>query len=142
MPDILGTKKVAKISGIRLLICVAQADGYVDDMEKEWIYHQVGQDVFSVRDRQVFHDDMENPKDWKVLAEEICPLLTRKDKLLLIRKLFKLAALDKHIKVEEKKMIYEISHTIKVEVDKIEQIENWVMDGINWISEWDQILLQ
>lgn len=141
MLDRLG-KKGAKIYGIRLLICVAQADGYVDETEKEWIYHQVGQDVFSVRERQVFHDDMENPKDWEGLAEEICPLLTLQDKLLFIRKLFKLASLDKEIHVEEKKLIYQISYALQLEEGKIKEIENWVVDGINWLARWDQIFSQ
>lgn len=140
MQEHIKTSKGAKIYGIRLLICVAQADGYMDETEKEWIYYQVGKDVYSVRERQVFHDDMENPKDWQKFAEEICPLLTWKEKLIFIRKIFKLASLDKQIKIEEKNIIYQISYVLQVEEEKIKEIENWVMDGINWVAKWNQIL--
>lgn len=128
-----------KLYEIRLLICVAQADGYLDDEEMERIFHQVNLDIFTVRERQVFHDDLENAKDPEVLAREVSPYLSVPEKMVLLRKMFKLAALDKDIAKEEISVIYTIGHALDITRSKIEQVESWVMEGISWLRRWDSI---
>ncbi|HBI02768.1 MAG TPA: hypothetical protein DDY49_01890 [Paenibacillaceae bacterium] len=140
MQEILGFKKGSKIYEIRLLICVAQADGYIDEIEKECIFRQVQQDLFSVKERQIFHDDIENPKDWKLLAEEIAPLINWSEKLFLTRKLFKLASKDNFIQKEETDMIYQIARTLGIDQKKIQEIENWVIEGMDWAARWSNIV--
>jgi uncharacterized tellurite resistance protein B-like protein len=130
----------SKIYEIRLLICVAQADGYIDELEKECIFRQVQQDLFSVKERQIFHDDIENPKDWKQLAEEVAPLINWQEKLYLIRKLFKLASKDNLIQKEETDMIYQIANTLGIHKKKVQEIENWVIEGMRWSARWGSIV--
>lgn len=142
MQDILGTKKGSRIYEIRLLICVAQADGYIDEVEKEWIFRHVQQELFSVRERQIFHDDIENPKDCRLLAEGISSLLNWNEKMMLIRKLFKLACSDKKISIEEKEVIYQIASILEIEEEKTKQVENWIVDGMKWLERWEEILAE
>jgi uncharacterized membrane protein YebE (DUF533 family) len=129
-----------KLYEIRLLICVAQADGYLDDEETERIFHQVNLDIFTVRERQVFHDDLENPKNPVELAQEVTPYLSELDKMMLIRKMFKLAALDEEIAQEEIAVIYVIGKELGIAESKIKEIEDWVIEGINWNSRWENIV--
>ncbi|MBN6188416.1 DUF533 domain-containing protein [Aneurinibacillus sp. BA2021] len=129
-----------KLYEIRLLICVAQADGYLDDEEMERIFRQVNLDVFTVRERQIFHDDLENPKNAEELALEVRPYLEQTEKMVLARKMFKLAALDKEIAQEEIAMIYCIGKTLGLTEHTIKQIETWVMEGITWQARWNGIV--
>lgn len=140
MQERLGFKKSSKIYEIRLLICVAQADGYIDDIEKECIFRQVQQELYSVKERQIFHDDIENPKDWKLLAQEVAPLINWSDKMFLIRKLFKLATKDNLLQKEETEMIYQIAQIIGIDHMKIKEIENWVIEGMDWSARWRKIV--
>lgn len=129
-----------KLYEIRLLICVAQADGYLDDEEMQRIFQQVNLDVFTVRERQIFHDDLENPKNAEELALEVSPYLDHTEKMVLIRKMFKLAALDKEIAQEEIAMIHCIGKALGLTEYTIKQIKEWVMEGITWQSRWSGIV--
>lgn len=129
-----------KLYEIRLLICVAQADGYLDDEEMERIFRQVNLDIFTVRERQVFHDDLENPKNPEDLAREVSPYLSEPEKMMLVRKMFKLATLDKEISQEEVTMVYLIGRALGLIDSKIKEIETWVMEGINWLARWETIV--
>lgn len=124
---------------IRLLICAAQADGYLDDIEQEKIFRQVNLDIFSVRERQIFHDDLEYPKNPKDLASELSPYITDEEKMLLIRKMFKLVAMEKVMTNEERRMIFTTGCELGIQDEKIKEIEQWVMEGVAWISRWDVI---
>lgn len=125
---------------IRLLICVAQSDGYLDNDEKENIFRQVHLDMFSVRERQIFHDDIENPKEPIAIAREVGPYLSYDAKLVLTRKMFKLAVMDDGLTEDERIVIYQIAECLGLEEEKIGQIEHWVVDGLNWLSRWDTIM--
>jgi uncharacterized membrane protein YebE (DUF533 family) len=129
-----------KLYEIRLLICVAQADGYLDEEEKERIFHQVNLDIFTVRERQMLHDDLEHPKNPEELAQEVCPYLTMPEKMMLIRKMFKLASLDKEMTQEEIVVIYLIGETLGLTRDKIAEIQEWVVEGIAWLLRWENIV--
>jgi uncharacterized membrane protein YebE (DUF533 family) len=129
-----------KLYEIRLLICVAQADGYLDEEEKERIFHQVNLDIFTVRERQMLHDDLEHPKNPEELAQEVCPYLTMPEKMMLIRKMFKLASLDKEMTQEEIVVIYLIGETLGLTRDKIAEIQEWVVEGITWLLRWENIV--
>jgi uncharacterized tellurite resistance protein B-like protein len=129
-----------KLYEIRLLICVAQADGYLDEEEKERIFHQVNLDIFTVRERQMLHDDLEHPKNPEELAQEVCPYLTMPEKMMLIRKMFKLASLDKEITQEEIVVIYLIGETLGLTRDKIAEIQEWVVEGMAWLLRWENIV--
>jgi uncharacterized tellurite resistance protein B-like protein len=129
-----------KLYEIRLLICVAQADGYLDEEEKERIFHQVNLDIFTVRERQILHDDLEHPKNPEELAQEVCPYLTMPEKMMLIRKMFKLASLDKEITQEEIVVIYLIGETLGLTRDKIAEIQEWVVEGMAWLLRWENIV--
>ncbi|AMA73710.1 MULTISPECIES: DUF533 domain-containing protein [Aneurinibacillus] len=140
MKEITDAASHPKLYEIRLLICVAQADGYMDEEEKERIFQQVNLDTFTVRERQIFHDDLENPKDPKALALEVSPYLTTLEKMMLIRKMFKLASLDKEIVSEEIALIYSIGQALGLALDKIKEIEQWVREGIAWMARWENIV--
>lgn len=129
-----------KLYEIRLLICVAQADGYLDEIEQEKIFRQVNLDIFSVRERQIFHDDLEYPKDPKELAEQLSPYITQEEKMILIRKMFKLVAMEKRMTAEERRMIFVIGRELGIQEETITEIEHWVMEGAAWISRWDAIV--
>ncbi|WP_051331145.1 DUF533 domain-containing protein [Aneurinibacillus terranovensis] len=124
---------------IRLLICVAQADGYLDKEEKEKIFQQVHLDMFSVRERQIFHDDIENPKDPIAIANEVGPHLSYHAKLMLTRKMFKLADMGEGLTEEETTAIYQIARCLGLKEEKIREIEHWVVEGMAWIARWDEI---
>ncbi|BAU29176.1 uncharacterized protein DUF533 [Aneurinibacillus soli] len=129
-----------KLYEIRLLICAAQADGYLDDIEQEKIIRQVNLDIFSVRERQIFHDDLEYPKNPKELASQLCPYITDEEKMMLIRKMFKLVAMEKVMTAEERRMIFTIGRELGIQDEKIEEIEQWIMEGIAWMSRWDSVI--
>jgi uncharacterized tellurite resistance protein B-like protein len=140
MNEMVDAAEHPKLYEIRLLICVAQADGYLDESEKERIFHQVNLDIFTVRERQIFHDDIENPKKPTDLAEEVSPYLSQEDKLMLIRKMFKLAALDKDITEEEKETVYLIAQSLGIEAEKVKAVEHWVKEGVSWAAKWKVII--
>ena len=129
-----------KLYEIRLLSCAAQADGYLDEIEQEKIFRQVNLDIFSVRERQIFHDDLEYPKDPKELAEQLSPYINDEEKMMLLRKMFKLVAMEKRMTAEERRMIFTIGCELGISEDKIIEIEHWIMEGVAWISRWDEIV--
>jgi len=106
----------------------------------ERIFRQVNLDIFTVRERQVFHDDLENPKNPEDLAREVSPYLSEPEKMMLVRKMFKLATLDKEIAQEEVTMVYLIGRALGLIDSKIKEIETWVMEGINWLARWENIV--
>jgi uncharacterized membrane protein YebE (DUF533 family) len=124
---------------IRLLICVAQADGYLDEDEKKNIFRQVHLKTFSVRERQMFHDDIENPKEPVSIAREVGPHLSYPEKLTLTRKMFKLAAMDGGLIEGERTAIYQIAECLGIRDMKVREIEEWILEGVDWLSKWESI---
>ncbi|GAA4703392.1 DUF533 domain-containing protein [Brevibacillus fulvus] len=124
---------------IRLMICVGHADGYVGEKEISRIYQVVGNEPFSLRDRQILMNDIDEPKSPEsILAEAITLTLT--EKLTLLRKLYNMAIIDRKLNKAEEQEIRKISQLLGISEEKQRQVEEWVYEGLKWKARWEEIL--
>jgi uncharacterized tellurite resistance protein B-like protein len=129
-----------KVSFIRLLICVAHADGDINPSEKEVISEIVNSEMLTVKERHSLIYDFDWQRNHRLFAENLASVLTKPQKMYLLKKLYQLALSDGHLTPPEKEMIREISQIVGVSIKKLEEIESWVLEGVAWENKWKAIV--
>ncbi|WP_126425697.1 DUF533 domain-containing protein [Brevibacillus marinus] len=139
MPAIAETDKHILFQSIRLMICVGHADGYMGEKEIGRIYRIVESEHFTLRERQVIMDDIDNPKRPEQLVADMADL-TRTEKLRLLRYLYHIAVADRKLTTAEKQEIRRIARLLGIEQEKLQQVEDWIIEGIHWKERWQKIV--
>ncbi|UFJ41675.1 TerB family tellurite resistance protein [Brevibacillus humidisoli] len=139
MPGNAENEKQILFNSIRLMICVGHADGYMGEKEIGRVYRMVESERFTLRERQVLMDDIDNPKRPDQLVQDMADL-TRTEKLRLLRQLYHVAVADRKITPAEQQEIRRIAGLLGIEQDKLQQVEDWILEGIDWKERWQKIV--
>ncbi|EJL31639.1 DUF533 domain-containing protein [Brevibacillus sp. BC25] len=126
-------------ASIRLMICVGHADGYIGNKEMDRIHEIVNSEHFTLKERQILMDDMDYPKRPEVIVEDLVAM-TQAEKLVMMRKLYHMALIDRKLSPSETKEIARIACLIGISEEKQRQVEEWIREGIAWRERWKDIV--
>ena len=124
---------------IRLMICVGHADGYINQKEINRIYQMVEKEHFTLRERQILMNDIDEPKQPEAIIEDLV-LLSRVEKLTILRQLYQMAIADRNLKESECIQIRKIADLLEIDQAKQLEVEEWIMEGVAWRDRWKQIV--
>lgn len=116
---------------IRTLIHLAKTDGDFDESEMEYI--TILADMHGISHDEVMKFKKEDTEESILAAIKI--VNNRRIALELIKELFMLAHTDNKLSEEEMIFIGKCGVAMGIELEKIEQISNWVIDRIVWLEQ-------
>ncbi len=117
-----------KIIFFKVLLHLADADGFTDKNEITFIKEAAQAQGIEVDSLKDFDDEA------KVL-EEIKIIKNRHLAMELIREMCMLSHVDNILSDEETLFIGKVGIALGIEMEKIEQISNWVIDHIFWLEQ-------
>lgn len=126
LEEMLATDEEIRIAYLKAFTRLACADGVFDEKEKFFIKNLAK--TYQISENRI--DDILNCPDDNQIIEEVKKITSRQIALHLIRELCVLAHADDVLTDEETLFIGRIGQAMGVELDKIEQISNWVIDKI------------
>ena len=113
----------------QVLVCFSGIDGQTDEEEIEYITAAArAQNITDFQEICNFKDEHEVIENVKVIKDR--PLA-----LELIREMCMLAHVDNILTDEETLLIGKVGLAMGIEVEKIEQISNWIIDRIIWLEQ-------
>lgn len=112
----------------KVLLHLADADGFTDKNEITFIKEAAQAQGIEVDSLKDFDDEA------KVL-EEIKIIKNRHLAMELIREMCMLSHVDNILSDEETLFIGKVGIALGIEMEKIEQISNWVIDHIFWLEQ-------
>lgn len=120
-----------RIAFLKAFSRLAAADGYLDSDEKEFIKHvAVSFGVSAKRVNEILKIDNDEE-----IIEAVKKIDNRRAALELIKEMCVLAHADDTLSDEETALIGKVGMAMGVDLDKIEQISNWVIDRLIWLEE-------
>ena len=117
-----------KIIFFKVLLHLADADGFTDKNEIPFIKEAAQAQGIEVDSLKDFEDEA------KVL-EEVKIIKDRHLAMELIREMCMLSHVDNILSDEETLFIGKVGIALGIEMEKIEQISNWVIDHIFWLEQ-------
>lgn len=118
-----------KIVFFKVLLHLADADGFTDKNEATFIKEAAqSQGINSLESLLDFADEDK-------ILEEVKIIKNRHLALELIREMCMLSHVDNILSDEETLFIGKVGIALGVEMEKIEQISNWVIDHIFWLEQ-------
>jgi uncharacterized tellurite resistance protein B-like protein len=115
---------------LELLIYTAKSDGRVRDIEAE-ILHQYADLT------EVDFDDI----DGDLKPETLVPQLeSPTSRVIVLQELLRMAHLDGAFNDEERSSIVDIAAMMKVPMQLLQALEEWVVDGLRWVWRGDELL--
>lgn len=120
-----------RIAFLKAFSRLAAADGHLDPDEKEFIKHVAVS--FGVSARRV-NEILKIDNDEAIL-EAVKTIDNRRAALELIKEMCVLAHADDELSDEETALIGKVGMAMGVDLEKIEQISNWVIDRLIWLEE-------
>ena len=127
-----------KIIFLKILVALARADGNFDDNEKAFIKDLAV--IFGIHKGKA-PAILEETSDDK-LVKEAAQIKNRQAALQLVKEACLLANSDGDLSEREVVLIGKIGQAMGVELEKIEQISQWVIDRIVWLEEGKLIFEQ
>jgi uncharacterized tellurite resistance protein B-like protein len=122
--------KEQKIVFVQVFVHLAEADGNFDDDEKAYVLEMAKTYGLTEKDG-IFADIGENE-----LIEAVRVIRkSRRAALELIKEMCILAHADNDSCVDEAVFIGKIGNAMGIESEKVEQINNWVIDRFIWLEE-------
>lgn len=121
--------KEEKEAFFRVLFCLSAADGVTDESEIKYI---------TAAAAKYNLDNLDELLDFKSEDEVIEQAKTIKDKHLameLIREMCMLSHADSILSDEETLLIGKVGLALGLDIEKIEQISNWIIDRIIWLEQ-------
>ena len=116
---------------IKILARLANADGKLDDSEKEFI-RQVAK-VYKVSEKRI--EEILNFGSDEDIIQSAKIINNRKVALELIKEMCILAHADNELTESETLFIGRVGQAMGVELEKIQQISQWVIERIIWMEE-------
>ena len=116
---------------IKILARLANADGKLDDSEKEFI-RQVAK-VYNIPEKRI--EEILNFGSDEDIIQSAKIITNRKVALELIKEMCILAHADSELTESETLFIGRVGETMGVELEKIKQISQWVIERIIWMEE-------
>lgn len=128
---ILKLTESQKIAFLRAFSKMAAADGSFDDCEKAFIKNVAAS--FGISEAKA--EETFNNLDEEEIIKEVAQITDRRAALELIKEMCVLAHADDKLSDEETLFIGKIGLAMGIELEKIEQISNWVIDRLVWLDE-------
>ena len=113
----------------QVLIHLSATDGYTDDLEVDFIKEAAEtQGIKNI-------DELFAVIDEKEILEKVKIIKNRHLALELIKEMCMLSHVDNLLSDEETLFIGKVGIALGVEMEKIEQISNWIIDRIIWLEQ-------
>ena len=128
---ILELTESQKMAFLRAFSKMAEADGNFDDCEKAFIKNVAA--GFGISEDQA--EEVFNNLDEDEIIKEVSQITDRRAALELIKEMCVLAHTDDKLSEEETLFIGKVGLAMGIELEKIEQISNWVIDRLVWLDE-------
>ena len=113
------------------LASLANADGKLDEEEKEFIRHVAV--IYGVPASRV--EEIMLIKNEEEVLEAVKIIDNRRAALELIKEMCVLAHADNELSDSETLLIGKVGQAMGIELEKIEQISQWVIDRVIWLEE-------
>ena len=123
----------------KLIICIfaklASVDGHFDQYEKQFIYDVAMN--FGFTDMQT--DEFLQSIDEEQIVKDVQQIQNRSVALEIVKEICLLSHIDKELSDEETFFIGKIGLAMGIELEKIEEISNWVVDYLTWKEQGEII---
>ena len=116
---------------IRALIYLAKTDGKFDDNELEYITAMA--DIHGISSEEIMKNQKSDNEE--AILSDLKMIDNRRVALEIIKELCFLAHTDDVLSPEETVFIGKCGLAMGIELEKIEQISNWVIDRIIWLEQ-------
>ncbi len=126
LEEMLKLDEETRVAYLKAFVRLACADGYFDENEKRFVKNLAK--TYEISENRL--DEVLNCEDDDAIIEEVKKIKNRRVALELIKELCVLAHADDVLTDEETLFIGRVGQAMGVELDKIEQISNWVIDKI------------
>ncbi len=126
LEEMLKLDEETRVAYLKAFVRLACADGYFDENEKRFVKNLAK--TYEISENRL--DEVLNCGDDDTIIEEVKKIKNRRVALELIKELCILAHADDVLTDEETLFIGRVGQAMGVELDKIEQISNWVIDKI------------
>lgn len=120
-----------RVTFIKVMLRLARADGTVDEGEKEFIIELAK--AFGVPAERAAEIKLMKSDD--EIVEESKKIKNRRVAMELIKEMCMLANSDGDLSDRETLLIGRVGQAMGLELEKIEQISQWVIDRIVWLEE-------
>lgn len=120
-----------KVVFLKTLTRLAKADGRLDEDENDFIREVAV--VFGVPENR--YPEIMQVKDDEDIVEAVKVIKNRKTAMELIKEMCLLANTDSDLSDNEVLLIGRVGQAMGVELEKIQQISQWVIDRIIWLEE-------
>ncbi len=126
LEEMLKLDEETRVAYLKAFVRLACADGYFDENEKRFVKNLAK--TYEISENRL--GEVLNCEDDDAIIEEVKKIKNRRIALELIKELCVLAHADDVLTDEETLFIGRVGQAMGVELDKIEQISNWVIDKI------------
>ena len=126
LEEMLKLDEETRVAYLKAFVRLACADGYFDENEKRFVKNLAK--TYEISENRL--DEVLSCGDDDTIIEEVKKIKNRRVALELIKELCILAHADDVLTDEETLFIGRVGQAMGVELDKIEQISNWVIDKI------------
>ena len=110
------------------LFCLSVVDGKIDDEEINFITQ-------AAEEQGIENVEQLKTNDIHYVIDNVKKIKNRHLALELVREMCMLAHVDNVLSNEETLFIGEVGLAMGVEIEKIEQISNWIIDRIIWLEQ-------
>ena len=112
-----------------LLVDIAKADSELDEAETDFLSAYAAENQVEL--------DLEK----EISLVDACKLFTtRKGKIVALQEIVKLAIVNGHYDQAERQGVAAIAEMLSIESKKVEEVEEWVVAGQQWVSQGYQII--
>ena len=120
-----------KMALLKLITGIAKADGEITKEEADFLSVYASEIGVSV--------DLDS--DFSI--EDTCALLcSYKAKIITMQEIIKMALVDGNYDEQERNGALIISQTLGIPLEKFLEIENWVIEGHNWVARGEKLLTE
>ena len=126
LEEMLKLDEETRVAYLKAFVRLACADGYFDENEKRFVKNLAK--TYEISENRL--GEVLNCEDDDAIIEEVKKIKNRRIALELIKELCVLAHANDVLTDEETLFIGRVGQAMGVELDKIEQISNWVIDKI------------
>ena len=120
-----------KVAFMKAYSRLASADGYLDENELAFIRNMA--EIYGIPDKRV--DEILKIDNDDEVVEAVKVIDNRRAALELIKEMCVLAHADDELSDEETLLIGRVGQAMGIELEKIEQISNWIIDRIIWLEQ-------
>ena len=128
LDNLLKLTETQKVAFLRVFVKMASIDGHFDETEKVFV-KKIADDL-GISPEQT--EDIMKNLDNRFIIKEASLIKDRSVALELIKEMCLLGHADNDLSDEEVLFIGEVGQAMGIELEKIEQISNWVIDYLIW----------